>query len=90
MVRSVRHSYRQSTVSQSVLLFRYSDVHILYRYSDVHIHSVIQCTQHLLCGGMQILAPHQDTSVLTQLAQLPDASEINGAVGKQALPQYGL
>lgn len=33
---------------------------------------------------MQILAPHQETSVLTQLAQLPDASEISGAVGKQA------
>ena len=32
--------------------------------------------------GMQILAPHQETSVLTQLANLPDDSQIEGAVGR--------
>ena len=31
--------------------------------------------------GMQILAPHQETSILTQLANLPDDSQIEGAVG---------
>jgi len=30
---------------------------------------------------VQILAPHQETSVLTQLANLPDDSQIEGAVG---------
>ena len=30
---------------------------------------------------MQILAPHEETSVLTQLGNLPDDSQIEGAVG---------
>ena len=30
---------------------------------------------------MQTLAPHEETSVLTQLANLPDDSQIEGAVG---------
>ena len=32
---------------------------------------------------LQVLAPHQETSVLTQLAQLPDDSDIDGAVSDQ-------
>ncbi len=34
---------------------------------------------------MQILAPHEETSVLTQLANLPDDSQIEGAVGLSLL-----
>ena len=34
---------------------------------------------------MQILAPHEETSVLTQLANLPDDSQIEGAVGASLL-----
>lgn len=41
----------------------------------------------LLCQSLgpslvQILAPHEETSVLTQLANLPDDSEIDGAAGQ--------
>ena len=31
---------------------------------------------------MQILAPHEETSVLTQLGDLPEDSEIEAAVGR--------
>ena len=34
------------------------------------------------CCCLQILAPHEETSVLSQLADLPDAAQIDGAVGE--------
>ena len=49
--------------------------------SNCHTHVYIPVARLQWAFCLQILAPHEETSVLTQLANLPDDSEIEGAVG---------
>ena len=46
-----------------------------------HVTAYAKGHGHVLLD-LQILAPHQETSVLTQLSQLPDDSDIDGAVSE--------
>lgn len=57
----------------------YQSVETLHGYTHSHLAAYLQGTEHL---KLQILAPHEETSVLTQLANLPDDSDIEGAAGK--------
>lgn len=55
-----------------------TQIFLLRHIACVLVHHMTQVRQCCL----QFLAPHEETSVLTQLAELPDAAQIDGAVGQ--------